>query len=245
MKSPKRVRQNGIVAVLDALGTASYSDSEVEEFLKSAAHLKQLLSRKVENVQIDPQMVSIFTFNDTVLIALQTEGENPDVIEVQNFFKILRKFLVDSLSQSILFRGAVSVGTFYVDAQLNTVMGQAVTDAAAWYNMADWIGIQTTPKTTIVLDGLMERGGQKMDHLVLPYDVPLKGGRTVAVKAINWPKVFFVESLTPCEEGETPRAKFLGFLSKRTVPMGVEGKFFNTIQFFDDAAAKIKKRPSK
>jgi hypothetical protein len=55
----------------------------------------------------------------------------PTSDEVRHFSILLRRFQVDSLLHGILFRGSISVGRFHVDDESNTVMGPAVTDAAA------------------------------------------------------------------------------------------------------------------
>jgi hypothetical protein len=231
MRSPTNT-QHGIVAILDALGAATYSDLEIQSFLKSRENALKLLDEKIEGV-LGPSQGSIFTFNDTLLIAFKTDSRQPELREVEGFFTVLRKFFVDSLAQRILFRGAVAIGTFYADNDSNTVMGQAVTDAAAWYDKADWIGILATPRTTIAVQALLEKDNKKKAHLMLDYDVPLKDGKSVRVKAVNWPKVFFVDKLTPCSDSEKPREKFLGFLSQHSVPFGTEQKFSQTIAFFD------------
>src|SRR5688572_845853 len=134
MKSP-RDREQGIVAVLDALGAADYSDDEVQRFMESRQSVIGLLNQKIEDTigPIRRDRFDVFTFNDTVVVAYRTATE-PAPGEIVAFFQILRKFLVDSLGKGILLRGAVSIGSFFVDSPNNTIMGQAITDAAAWYN---------------------------------------------------------------------------------------------------------------
>jgi hypothetical protein len=243
MKTPLN-RQNGIVAILDALGAASYTDDEICKFLQSRAKVLELLGLKIEDMpdRISREEIEVFTFNDTVIIAYKTGSNEPNLIQISTFFMILRKFLVDSLSQGILFRGSVSIGTFYVDDKSNTVMGQAVTDAAAWYDKADWIGIQATPLASIVIQRRLESDVVMKSHLMLDYDVPLKNGEKVRVKAVNWVKIFFLKSLTPCIGDESKRGKVLELLSRHSVPLGTEKKYFNTIAFFDHAVLEIKDR---
>jgi len=45
----------------------------------------------------------------------------PDLHYVRAFFALLRKFMIDSLVNKILFRGAISIGTFYANEDTNTV----------------------------------------------------------------------------------------------------------------------------
>jgi len=236
-----------MIAILDALGAASYSDLEIQSFLKSRENALRLLDEKIEGVlgEINRSQVDIFTFNDTILIAFKTNSEPPRLKQIVAFFSILRKFLVDSLLHKILFRGSVAIGTFYTDNDSNTVMGQAVTDAAAWYNKAEWIGIHATPKTTIAIQRWLERDSTTKGHFMLDYDVPLTDSKSVRVKAVNWPKVFFVDPLILCTSDEEPREKLLHLLSEHTVPLGTEKKYFNTIAFFDHAVKKQERQKTR
>ena len=180
---------------------------------------------------MDINLVTTFTFNDTVLIVYCTPG-SATLDDVQYFCLLLRKFMVDSLVQGILFRGSVSIGDFYVDDQSNTVMGTAVTDAAAWYDSTDWVGINATPHATLVVQALL-RGSKDLDRLLVDYPVPLKDRPSLVLKAVNWPKAFYVKGLRPVKEGEDPRAKCLKLLAEHKIPKGTESKHFNTVAFFD------------
>ncbi len=125
--------QYGLIAILDALGAASYTDEEISRFLESRGRVLELLKRNAHSKEIRGDIlesgVTTFTFNDTVLVVYRT-GAPPGVDDVKHFCLLLRKFAVDSLAKGILFRGSVALGTFYVDDDTNTVMGQAVTDGS-------------------------------------------------------------------------------------------------------------------
>jgi hypothetical protein len=237
-------QKQGLIAILDALGASSYSEQEISKFLDSRERVLKLLRNKANakevRGEIDEDAVSTFTFNDTVLIVYRTL--RPATLDdVKNFCMLLRKFEVDSLAEGILFRGSLSVGTFYVDDDTNTVMGTAVTDAAAWYDSADWIGINATPHATLVVKALIEQGNGKLEHLLVDYLVPLKARSPLLLKAVNWPKAFVVRGLTPVVEGEKPRAKCLSLLTNHQVPKGTESKHFNTMAFFDHCIELWKK----
>ena len=50
-----------------------------------------------------------------------------------------------ALGRGILFRGAFALGELYhVSQKTNTIMGPAITDAAVWYGMSDWVGVSAT-----------------------------------------------------------------------------------------------------
>jgi hypothetical protein len=236
--------ENGIVAILDALGAASYSESEIERFLKSRQVVLEALNDKAEAVliDIDARAVATFTFNDTILIVLKTGNNQPQLEHMSAFLRIMRKFLVDSMAHGILFRGSIAVGKFYADDDTNTVMGEAVTDAAAWYDKADWIGVHTTPHATLVMQRWLEHSEKTVENKVLDYDVPLKEGAIVRAKAVNWPKVFFFKRIKPWKG--KPKEKLLEFFTEHRIPWGVESKFLNTIAFFDHAVAQSGKGKS-
>jgi hypothetical protein len=55
--------------------------------------------------------------------------------------------------------------------------------------------------------------------------------------AVNWPKVFYADGITPCTSGVEPREKLLEFLTQHQVPWGTETKF---LAFFDYAVKRNK-----
>jgi hypothetical protein len=242
MRTDPDRRENGIVAILDALGTATYADAEIKRFRESRQIVLQLFTQKAGDLfgEIRRENVRIFTFNDTILFILRTGTNLPTLKQISDFFRLMRKFLVDSLANKILFRGSIAIGTFYADDETNTIMGEAVTDAAAWYDKANWIGVHATPRATLMIERTLEQNGKPKDSVLLDYDVPLRRGLPVRAKAVNWPKVFFVNSITPCTDGTTQRGKLIEFLTEHSVPRGVESKFFNTIAFFDHVVKKQK-----
>ncbi|MCX6842610.1 MAG: hypothetical protein NTX53_10055 [candidate division WOR-3 bacterium] len=236
----ERKKRYGIVAVLDALGAASYGDAEVKRFMGVQERVLTQLDEKISNQQgeVRREAISLFTFNDTILIAYATGEEGPVLPHVTAFFRILRRFFLDSLIHGLIFRGSVAIGAFYVNKKRNVVMGQAVTDAAAWYDKAEWIGIHATPRTTIAIQMLLE-GRRHETHEMLDYDVPMRNGRSVPAKVVDWPAAFFFKSMTPCRDGEGRREKLLRFLSGHVMPLGTETKYSNTIDFFDHSAQEL------
>jgi len=231
----------GLIAILDALGAATYNDREITQFLSSRELVLNLLRRRAHAKEVrgdlDASRITTFTFNDTILIVYRTM-DAPTLHDVEHFCLLLRKFQIDSLTHGILFRGAISIGHFYVDDDSNTVMGAAVTDAAAWYDAADWVGIHATPHATLVIESLLPRGADKLDHTLVEYSVPLKDNRSVTLKAVNWPKAFVVEGLSPVRGNEDPRAKCLHLFTNHRIPKGTEAKHFNSMKFFDYCIAQ-------
>jgi hypothetical protein len=234
-------QHSGFIAILDALGAASYSENEISQFLESRRLVLSLLDRKVEAVlgRLHANSMSTYTFNDTVVITYRVE-QPVSVDDISAFGTVLRHFQVKSIANGILFRGAMSLGTFYSDEETNTIMGRAVTDAAAWYDKADWVGIAATPQATLLIRARELQAGKDVGHVMIEYPVPMKDHTTPSLRAVNWPKGFYVRGLRPIEGAESPRARCLELLAKSGIPRGTESKYFNTIRFFDDCVQTLK-----
>jgi hypothetical protein len=245
-------REFGAVAILDALSASNYTEAEIEEFLRSRDRVLEELNAWVEephgSVEIRPKELETFTFNDTIVIVLRGGSASLGFDKVTSFAAVIRKFVVDSMAAGLLFRGAAALGTFRVDTETNTVMGDAVTDAAAWYARTEWVGVHFTPRSFLELSGMYETSGSKRRWAMLPYEVPLRGGEKLHTYAINWPKIFMVPSLSPWKNGLTPRAELLHTLAQHRVPLGTEQKYLNTLAFFEhslemEADARKKAEP--
>jgi hypothetical protein len=120
-----------------------------------------------------------------------------------------------------------------VDEGTYTVMGDAVTDAAQWYEASEWIGVHFTPRSCLELSSMYEVASGNRRWAMFHYGVPLRDGRTLNAYAINWPKILMVPRLSPWKGTATPRAWLLKSLSLHRVPMGTERKYHNTVAFFD------------
>lgn len=236
-------RQNGVVAILDALGAKNYTDDEIRLFLSSRERVLSLLNRQAEGLgTIQPSELGTFTFNDTIIVVLKTGQRSATLKKIATFAAVIRQFLVNSMANGLLFRGAAAIGTFYLDDQRNTVMGDAITDAAQWYEQSDWIGVHFTPHSFIELEAMLTASDDKKGWAFIPFDVPLRDRTVLHTFAINWPKIFLVERLRPWHDDIQPRAKVLQLLSLHRVPRGVESKYYNTIKFFDHSCLVESKR---
>src|SRR5437879_3970716 len=106
--------RRGLIAILDALGAATYSEGEIGRFLESRELVLNKLNERAEAGKIDKGRLKVFTFNDTVVIVyLANPGQDVTLDDVVTFSFRLRAFMMHSLQNEILFRGALSVGSFY------------------------------------------------------------------------------------------------------------------------------------
>lgn len=228
---------HAVVAVLDALGAADYSKEQVDRFLEARAWLLEELPRLLESYlkRYEQHRLLTFFFNDSVIIAyLLDDLTVKSVAHFETACHMLRGFQTLALGRDILLRGAFAVGEVYrADKEKNTIMGPAVSDAAAWYGLSDWIGLSATPHATIFFDALIPQLSSDLEHLLIPYGVPLKDGRKPRLRAVNWPKGFFVKGLVPSVAGPDGKSRLRTLLSRQRVPRGSESKYANTIEFFE------------
>src|SRR6187399_2389296 len=106
LKLPPR---KGLIAILDALGAATYSEGEIDTFLESRDLVLNKLNQRAQAGKIEKTRLRIFTFNDTVVIVyLAADGAGVTLDDVEVFAVRLRAFMMHSLQNRILFRGSVS-----------------------------------------------------------------------------------------------------------------------------------------
>jgi hypothetical protein len=230
-------QRRGLVAILDALGASTYTGAQVRRFIRARDDLLAILRERDENGSIEGKGkiegsdLSVFTFGDTLLISYST-GKQITRQGLVRFFALIRRIVAQSLYHKVLFRGSIGYGDFYLDRASNTVLGDAVLDAASWYTRADWIGVVATPRTTLMIEGLLGSTVQTKRWALLRYPVPLKGGQEQALYCVNWPKIFRTPHLSPAGKAD-PRRTVLRSLAKQIVPLGTESKYANTVTFFD------------
>lgn len=235
MTTPKFTPTYGIVCLVDALGAKGYTDEETVSFLESRRVIRKAIDDKVAD-QIDARSIEqpqIALFNDTIIIAIQCEPDTPQERDsIAAMAIIVRKLISDGISKQIFFRGAIGVGKFFGDLENDTIIGQAVSDAATWYESTNFIGCVLTPRLAFVLQKHLSEKKPTGKGLYLPYSVETKEGMK-EMFCVNWPRAFFIPSIRPdgCAKG-----KELNFLFKKFghcyFPKHSESKFANTVAFF-------------
>lgn len=237
------IRKKGIVGVFDALGAKNFTDEQLRAYINSHNVILKTLHKKADDqVQVRKlKKPTIFTFNDTVIIALEI-GDSDEYEAIKGFAVIVRRFISFSLTKALFFRGAFSIGTYRVSTEHNLLMGNAVTDAASWYEQPEFIGAIATPKMSMRIKGHTMADPKPPLNLFFEHDVPCKsptGQKVQKLFAVNWPKAFFVPSLRPklCEP-KKELVCLLKLLSAREIPLRTEHKYENTIKFFQDAPVR-------
>lgn len=234
----------GIVCLIDALGAKNFSDEDTVNFLKSRHILKKALEDKSAD-QVEAKEISIpqiAFFNDTIVIAIECEPDSESERKVLIAMSVMvRKLISDGISNGIFFRGAIGAGKYFVDLAHDTIIGQAVSDAASWYECTEFVGCIATPRAGFILEKHYKEGEPTNSGVYIPYPVPTKDG-IKNLYCVNWPRAFFYYSLRPdgCETGKELKY-LLKKISDYHFPKVAEVKFSNTIAFFKascDLAAK-------
>ncbi len=126
--------------------------------------------------------IKVKSFSDTLLITvshahtdlgmLKSElDERYDLLSIASSYAGF--FSSCALSLGIPFRGSISFGDFLEDD--NSIMGDALIDAAEYYELPNWIGISLTPSAYKIIH-LKKLVNAKIVKNFVDYDVPLKIG---------------------------------------------------------------------
>jgi hypothetical protein len=114
--------------------------------------IKRYLTAILDAEDVDPQIfdkLSIRFFGDTLLITYEIKDRSKEQQYFVGLGFILRLFLCEALQLGLMFRGSLSLGD-YVDKD-SVVLGPAISDAAAWYEELDMMGVVLTPHATLAL----------------------------------------------------------------------------------------------
>jgi len=143
----------GIIAMVDALGMRNATVAESKQFIgdiqtflkhlpKFMADYFNQLPNTPKSKKFNDQPPQLATFGDTLIFSWEiTPQELSAYIPDVGFF--LSYVILWGLENKIAFRGAVSVGD-YIQSEA-TVLGPAISDAAAWHDCPEMIGIIATP----------------------------------------------------------------------------------------------------
>ncbi len=141
-----------VVAILDVLGTRQLDLKDSLDFVKSIKVLQQNACnsfdgqfRVGQSIGIRPSAGDFLLLGDTFIAIFPIpEDENPlnKLSLLSTCVHYINEFFLMGLESNIFMRGAISIGAVVYDK--NTAVGPAVSDAIAWAEQADWIGVHLT-----------------------------------------------------------------------------------------------------
>lgn len=226
----------GFVAILDVLGASSYSIEESVMFLEKRNALFEKL-KNVQNKLMNPlqgvPQPEVAVFGDTFVFTWAV-GKEQSLKLLPGVALWLQAAIKHSLGDKLFLRGAFSIGSYiFKDA---TVLGPAVSDAASWYQEADWFGVILTPSCQFYLVTFLEHASQEpqlkeftFDNLFVRYPVPLKNGANRDMWTIAWPHDFWKKG----DSVLNAKAMFASLLIDIPIPKGTENKYQNSSEFFE------------
>lgn len=220
----------GIIVLLDALGIQNSSIEESKKFvgllrgaqntfepyLNSYSSSKEHTNNHYKNVKPTTR-----TFGDTLLLAWELP-EDKDLYDYINTVSASVGYIIKyGIESGVLFRGAMSIGK-YLESD-TTIIGPAITDAAAWHEQADWFGCIATPNCSMVINIECKENNYPN---IIKYNVPLKSGKKIDLWCVSWPSHVF--------EDKKEIDKILWFyqnIPKFNIPIGTEQKYINAEDF--------------
>ena len=228
----------GVVVMLDALGGRTLNRQDTDDFLdrrrKFIENLKNAFCELPDSSrQHHISEPDVFTFQDTIIISWHF-GElgfkhHPEVVLPELGLWLMQAMKI-GIEIGFPFRGAIAIGDYIKET--NCLLGPAVSEAASWYERADWLGIIAAPSCGHHIYRIAELCRlPKLDSYIgdrfIQYDVPLVNEGPMKLWAVSWPKAY----CKPDYHGA--RGDFFCHLVELAVPVGTERKYANTVNFFD------------
>lgn len=185
LQSPKYY---GVVCILDALGTKGVTREEEAELKFMKWRLIESLFKAIEENQ--PSVISnkdivlrLASFSDTILITIGAKNKELATQSFETFAKLLRMIIRNTFSFDNLLRGSFSIGEYYQKEKVSLIFGDAVDDAAAFYERPLLAGIIATPRTSKLLH---QEGFQTVsDMRFVEYNVPVQTLKKIEAKPIS------------------------------------------------------------
>ena len=235
----------GFVVLLDALGASAYDLEASKEFIKNSMQFLEILNGKLElfkkiGVYAEPKF---FVFGDTILLTINTGKASNLHYLLLAVAEWLRPAILAGLSNKILWRGAVSIGSYLSTDKV--AIGPAVADAAFWYDKPQMFGIVATPTCGIYLDHLNEQFIENhksriisdeftLEDSFFKYDVPLKNNMFQTMWTVAWPRVFQCLKNIDKGKGHSPLELYYSLLQDFSIAPSAEAKYINSEKYFKD-----------
>lgn len=194
MDTDMKTERNGYILMLDILG---FKDSVSKEhgirFIEIWESIQKQLKEArdaCEKEYCDAEIqisLDFLCLSDTLIIGISItpDDEGLAFLPIVVLNDILDKLFLSCIeNHHIFFRGALSYGRYIFDDQHNLVMGQALEEAAEWYEKTEWCGINLTPSAEYYIEYIKSQPIQKIrpnaktmvEACVFKYDIPFKEG---------------------------------------------------------------------
>lgn len=219
---------SGVVTFLDVLGWKGIWQrkqnpiNDLEQLVKSISIKSKFLSRgiKLSDKEIISPETKVMVISDTIVIFTESNSINAtNTIDLHG--KLCIEAIPLSITKGIPLRGATSYGEVIISSNNSIYAGKAIDEAAAWHELADWIGVFMTPTANFVYE-LSSSGAW------IQYPPPLKGGKKLDTYTVNWNKEKNEEDIKIIKQS---------FCELAPITPEIESKFSNTIEYLSRSFA--------
>ncbi len=168
---------------------------------------------------------------------------------LESFSIRLRWLFIEALKKQIKLRGSISTGKFYVDENGldKRILGPALSDAASWYEKAEWMGIIATPDCSKKMSCHFASNHLKhkeyLEHYYIEYPVPIKNIGRLNLWSVAWPMLLTGRPNPTAKEkhfNQKPQKYLINGKKEfwkimKEIPIGPDMalKFDNTVEFFN------------
>ena len=128
--------------------------------------------------------VRAFTFSDTIVAFSKSETDNDALVIVF----LTTELFASSLHYCVPLRGGIAHGQFAFNFDLNLFSGPALLDAYELGESSQWLVFPWTIGSLRPSKGFLLLPHRKGRAMVVPWEVPCKGGRTENRLVVNWPE---------------------------------------------------------
>lgn len=191
---------NGFIAIVDVLGAKELDPKVLYKKLCDLDNAAKHHCKKLEEISSDLlNEFRISVFGDTFIFSWPDFGYTND--QFLWFCHYAGIMIRESIYRDMPLRGAIAYGDIY-RPENNMILGQAINDAAYWYDKSKWIGIFITPLCCNILNSFWSTDESIIKYesarkhfiasrIITPrYEVPLKdyieNSNPLDTKVINW-----------------------------------------------------------
>ena len=204
-------RQQGLVIMIDALGTKAYYQSKNPDRGKWKGFVENF-KQKIKGAGV--KKFQPYVVSDTIIIAIISSDINRVLL---NISPALEWAIIESMKIERPIRGCISAGNIYADNI--QVIGTPVNEAADYYNQTQWIGISACPSAHAIIEDIPENYRYPHFH---KFDLPLRNSVEFDAWAVNW-----THRTKPNDDVRTLLSK-----NSKTPDLSVALKWRNTKRFF-------------
>ena len=221
----------GLVAYIDALGTKEmWKDRDPQKILmtwnKFITNFEVILKLTFRE---NETKITFNSFSDTLIITLENKDVN---YLLKKFGFAVWSLIVQSIRSDMPVRGCFAIGTFY--NKKNFFIGEAISEAAQYYELPQWVGISASPSANAKIEALSKQD-HSISNIYHKCSIPLKRSIEQKAWAVNWPGLNNAMNIT--NERNEPSTLVLDAIDwnlEQVKNIDIALKWRNTKKFYED-----------